>query len=196
MCLSCGIELVTTTASKQALLILEMAGPEKMPCVSMAYTLVAPASKSLNWSTRCVKVALLGERIVGIYLSAAWQMVPQVSAMSSTKMATRSLTSPTRTMAATSLAFFRSLWISAKSTLRRSAIDVTLQGNKQVRMRLCWNLKRQRTFWRLRHLARQWYSFAIQVCFLWSTSRRPVRRTDCRQVCRRSLEFETHVNPL
>lgn len=44
-----------------------------------------------------------------LYLSAAWQMVPQVSAMSSTKIATRSLTSPTRTMAATSLAFFRSL---------------------------------------------------------------------------------------
>ena len=60
------------------------------------------------------------------YLSAAWQMVPQVSAISSTKMATRSLTSPTRTIAATSFAFFRSLWMRAKSTFKRSAIDVTL----------------------------------------------------------------------
>lgn len=40
--------LVTTTASKAALLILEMAGPEKMPWVRMAYTLVAPAESSLE----------------------------------------------------------------------------------------------------------------------------------------------------
>lgn len=46
--------------------------------------------------------------------------------MSSTRMATRSLTSPTSTMRSTSLAFFLSLWIRAKSTLRRSAMDVTL----------------------------------------------------------------------
>ena len=60
------------------------------------------------------------------YLSAAWQMVPHVSAMSSTRMATRSVTSPTSTMRSTSLAFFRSLWMRAKSTLSRSAMDVTL----------------------------------------------------------------------
>jgi len=36
MCPSCGMVLVTTTASKQALLIREIAGPEKMPCVRMA----------------------------------------------------------------------------------------------------------------------------------------------------------------
>lgn len=39
---------MTTTASKQALLMREMAGPEKMPWVSMAYTLVAPAEMSLR----------------------------------------------------------------------------------------------------------------------------------------------------
>lgn len=39
---------MTTTASKQALLIREMAGPEKMPWVKIAYTLVAPAEISLN----------------------------------------------------------------------------------------------------------------------------------------------------
>lgn len=33
---SCGMVLVTTTASKGALLMREMAGPEKMPCVRMA----------------------------------------------------------------------------------------------------------------------------------------------------------------
>lgn len=40
--------LVTTTASKQALLMREMAGPEKMPWVRMAYTLTAPADINLN----------------------------------------------------------------------------------------------------------------------------------------------------
>lgn len=45
---SCGIVLVTTTASKLALLIREMAGPEKMPWVKMAYTLVAPADTNLR----------------------------------------------------------------------------------------------------------------------------------------------------
>jgi hypothetical protein len=39
---------VTTTASKHALLILEIAGPEKMPCVKIAYTFVAPASSNLT----------------------------------------------------------------------------------------------------------------------------------------------------
>ena len=52
-----------------------------------------------------------------VCLPAAWQMVPQVSAMSSTRMATLSLASPTSTMLATSLAFLRSLWIRANSTL-------------------------------------------------------------------------------
>lgn len=45
---SCGIVLVTTTASKQALLMREIAGPEKMPWVRIAYTFVAPAEMSLN----------------------------------------------------------------------------------------------------------------------------------------------------
>ncbi len=40
--------MVTTTASKQALLMREIAGPEKMPWVRMAYTLVAPADISLK----------------------------------------------------------------------------------------------------------------------------------------------------
>lgn len=38
---------MTTTASKAALFILEMAGPEKIPWVRIAYTLVAPAESSL-----------------------------------------------------------------------------------------------------------------------------------------------------
>lgn len=66
-------------------------------------------------------------QLKGANLSAAWQMVPHVSAMSSTRMATRSLTSPTSTMRSTSLAFFLSLWMRAKSTLIRSAMDVTLR---------------------------------------------------------------------
>ena len=49
-----------------------------------------------------------------------------VSAMSSMRMAILSLASPTKTMEATSLAFFLSLWISANSTFKRSAMAVTL----------------------------------------------------------------------
>lgn len=45
---SCGIVFVTTTASKLALLIREMAGPEKIPWVKIAYTFVAPADTSLR----------------------------------------------------------------------------------------------------------------------------------------------------
>lgn len=45
---SCGIVFVTTTASKQAALMREMAGPEKMPWVKMAYVFVAPASINLE----------------------------------------------------------------------------------------------------------------------------------------------------
>lgn len=44
---SWGIVFVTTTASKAALFILEIAGPEKIPWVRIAYTLVAPAESSL-----------------------------------------------------------------------------------------------------------------------------------------------------
>lgn len=43
---------MTTTASKQALLMREIAGPEKMPWVRMAYTLVAPADISLRERNR------------------------------------------------------------------------------------------------------------------------------------------------
>lgn len=66
------------------------------------------------------------------HFSAAWHIVPQVSAISSTKMATLSFTSPTSTILSTSLAFFRSLWIRAKSTFSRSAIDVTLTRQEQL----------------------------------------------------------------
>lgn len=43
---------MTTTASKQALLMREIAGPEKMPWVRIAYTFVAPAEISLNGGQR------------------------------------------------------------------------------------------------------------------------------------------------
>ena len=59
------------------------------------------------------------------YLVAAWHMVPHVSAMSSTRMAVRLETSPTRTMDATSFARFLSLWMSANPMLSLSAIAVT-----------------------------------------------------------------------
>jgi hypothetical protein len=52
--------------------------------------------------------------------------VPQVSAMSSTRMQVMSLTEPTRTMRETSLGRARSLWMRAKGRSRRSAIEVAL----------------------------------------------------------------------
>lgn len=131
---------MTTTASKQALLMRDIAGPEKMPWVRMAYTLVAPAEISLRVKYRITHYSSPDEWIhpgkeemcttrvnEGAHLSAAWQIVPQVSAMSSTRIATRSVTSPTRTIRSTSFAFFLSLWIRAKSTFNLSAIEVTLQ---------------------------------------------------------------------
>ena len=57
--------------------------------------------------------------------------VPQVSAMSSTRMATLSTTSPTSTMRPTTLGRGRSLWIRAKPRSRRSAIAVALCRKKK-----------------------------------------------------------------
>ena len=78
---------------------------------------------------------------LSIYFSAAWQKVPQVSAMSSTKIAILSLTSPTSTIVATSLAFFLSLWISAKSTFSLSAMEVTLwQKKSHLLFKIVWDV--------------------------------------------------------
>lgn len=116
MCSSCGMVFVTTTASKHALLMRWMAGPEKIPCVRIAYTFVAPASTSL---------------------SAAWTIVPQVSAMSSTKMATRSLTSPTwRLMESFMFKVFLFQWVLIKASrgMRFSLLTGKLRGNKQDKL--------------------------------------------------------------
>lgn len=81
------------------------------------------------------------------YLFAASTIVPQVSAISSTRIAVLPLTSPTSTIPATSLAFclythththtlpymvclYTSLCISAKPTFSLSAIEVTLIANR------------------------------------------------------------------
>lgn len=63
----------------------------------------------------------------------AYARVPQVSAMSSTRMATLSTTSPTSTIRPTTLGRGRSLWIRAKPRSRRSAIDVALKGSQFLR---------------------------------------------------------------
>ncbi len=141
MWISCGMVLVTTTASKHALLMRDTAGPEKIPCVRIAYTFVAPASINLRdtkYNRHTIRLILHIFFIFGIipfkflsHFSAAWQIVPQVSAMSSTKMATRSLTSPTRTMEATSFAFFLSLWIKANSTFNLWKSDVDKENETQ-----------------------------------------------------------------
>lgn len=72
---SWGIVFVTTTASKQALLIRDIAGPEKIPWVKMAYTLVAPADTSLwgrkkkdeNLTSIKVSTVCLGNRLPLIF---------------------------------------------------------------------------------------------------------------------------------
>lgn len=97
------------------------------------------------------------------YFSAAWQKVPQVSAMSSTSIAILSFTSPTRTMVATSLAFFLSLWISAKSTFSLSAMEVTLNRKiaiifKQYYQTVKWNFA-------------QFSAFSLFLCSLLSISK-------------------------
>ena len=69
-------------------------------------------------------------------VSAALAKVPQVSAMSSIRMATLSLTSPTRTMEPTTFGLGLSLWISAKAQPRRSAIAVALGEGRAPGQRL------------------------------------------------------------
>lgn len=62
---------MTTTASKQALLMREMAGPENMPWVRMAYTFVAPAEMSLKGREKgpCRNQACLGTNAVLYYFN-------------------------------------------------------------------------------------------------------------------------------
>jgi len=102
---SCGTVFVTTSFVSCEALIVSMALPLRMPWVTMAMADFAP------WL---------------MTTSAALQRVPHVSAMSSTMIATLSLTSPTRTMRETSLGRARSLWMRAKPKSRPSAIDVAL----------------------------------------------------------------------
>ncbi len=101
-----GTVFVTTTLDNLLLFKVSMALPDRIPCVTIATT-----SRALCAMT----------------VSAALTSVPQVSAMSSTRMATLSSTSPTSTMRETSLGRARSLWMRAKPRSRRSAIDVALQ---------------------------------------------------------------------
>ena len=101
----CGSVFVTISFSSALFVTLSSAFPLRIPCVTIAYTCDAPPS------ARC---------------RAAKHSVPHVSAMSSTRIATLSFTCPTSTIRETELAFFRSLWNSAKSTPSRSAIDVAL----------------------------------------------------------------------
>lgn len=103
--------LVTINFSNLESMILVRAGELSTPCVTIAITLSAPHSDNL---------------------SAANAKVPQVSAMSSTKMATFPCTFPTSTILDTSFAFLRSLWNRAKSTFSRSANEVALQMWREV----------------------------------------------------------------
>lgn len=96
---------MTTTRLSLLPFSVSIALPLRMPCVTIATTSCAPFP---------------------IKVSAALTKVPHVSAMSSTRMAMRSWTSPTRTMRETSLGRGRSLWIRAKPTSRRSAREVAL----------------------------------------------------------------------
>lgn len=100
-----GTVFVTTTRLNLLPLRVSMAFPERMPWVTMATTSRAPCAMTV---------------------SAAFTKVPHVSAMSSTRIAMRSWTSPTRTMRLTSLGRGRSLWIRANPRSSRSAIEVAL----------------------------------------------------------------------
>lgn len=100
-----GTVFVTTTLLNLLPFKVSMAFPERMPWVTMATTSRAPCA---------------------ITVSAALTRVPHVSAMSSTRIAVRSWTSPTSTMRLTSLGRGRSLWIRAKPRSSLSAIEVAL----------------------------------------------------------------------
>ena len=106
---------MTTTLPISLLLILSIAFPDRIPCVTIATTSWAPCFLSV---------------------CAAFTRVPQVSAISSTRIAILFWTSPTKTILLTSFGRERSLWIRAKFRSRRSAIAVALpwpleQANSQ-----------------------------------------------------------------
>lgn len=100
-----GTVFVTTTLLSLLPFKVSMAFPERMPWVTMATTSRAPCA---------------------ITVSAALTRVPHVSAMSSTRIAMRSWTSPTSTMRLTSLGRGRSLWIRANPRSSLSAMEVAL----------------------------------------------------------------------
>ncbi len=105
--------------------------PLKMPCVTIAMTSRAPCSLTVAaaflqrdlWSAPLCPLIMF--TLVWCFHS-AYARVPQVSAMSSTNMATLSTTSPTSTIRPTTFGRGRSLWMRAKPRSRRSAIDVAL----------------------------------------------------------------------
>jgi hypothetical protein len=103
---SCGTVLVTTIFLSLLPFNASIALPLKMPCVTMASTSLAPSAMST---------------------SAALTSVPQVSAISSTRIAVLPSTSPTSTILETSLGRVRSLCMSAKPRFKPSAIDVALR---------------------------------------------------------------------
>ena len=74
----------------------------------------------------CVTIATTSRAPCAITVSAAFANVPHVSAMSSTRRAILSCTSPTSTIRETSLGRGRSLWIRANWRSRRSAMEVAL----------------------------------------------------------------------
>lgn len=114
---SCGTVLVTTRCFSWLLLILLIASPLRIPCVTIAMADVAPFSMTT---------------------SAALHRVPQVSAMSSTMIAVRPFTLPTKTIRLTSFGRARSLWMSANSVLRLSAIAVALNGPLARNLTRAW----------------------------------------------------------
>lgn len=102
---SWGTVLVTTIFLSLLPLRASMAFPLRIPCVTMASASLAPSE---------------------ISTSAALTSVPQVSAMSSTKIAVLPRTSPTSTIRETSLGRVRSLWMRANPRFKPSAIEVAL----------------------------------------------------------------------
>lgn len=103
---SCGTVFVTTTRLSLLAFSVSIALPLRMACVTMARTSEAPCSAQSF---------------------AAVASVPHVSAMSSTRIAMREDTVPTRTILLISLGRGRSLWIRAKGASRRSAMEVALE---------------------------------------------------------------------
>ena len=127
---SANVGLISITLSRSQISIFPCSGTVFVTTTLLSLLLFR-VSIALPLKIPCVTIATTSRALCAMTVSAAFTSVPQVSAMSSTRIAILFSTSPTSTMRDTSFGRARSLWIRAKPRSRRSAMDVALRSQDQ-----------------------------------------------------------------